>query len=64
MNSLIFLIDDDEDEKDIFSRALDEAGIQCDFIYFNCVEKAMNMLRRDHTGFYIHRHEYAGHQWP
>lgn len=45
MNTLIFLIDDDEDEKEIFEGALNEAGVHCDFVYFGCVEKALNMLR-------------------
>jgi DNA-binding NtrC family response regulator len=45
MKTLIFLIDDDEDEKEIFVRALDEAGVACEFVYFNCVQKALNMLK-------------------
>ncbi len=44
MNKLIFLIDDDEDEKDIFEEAIAQAGACFKFLYMDSVIKALGLL--------------------
>lgn len=46
MSKLIFLIDDDEDEKDIFEEAIAHAGAGFTFLYMNSVIKALGLLEK------------------
>ena len=52
MSKLILLIDDDWDEMAIFSMAVSMAGWQCDYLYANSVNDAMQRLERE-TPAYI-----------
>jgi CheY-like chemotaxis protein len=44
MSKLIFLIDDDEDEKDIFEEAIAQTGNRFKFLYMDSVIKALDFL--------------------
>lgn len=52
MSKLILLIDDDFDEMAIFSMAVSMAGWQCDYLYADNVDTAMQILEAE-TPAYI-----------
>jgi PleD family two-component response regulator len=45
MKKMILLIDDDEDEFELFTEALREADLNCDCIFAKTAEQALNFLR-------------------
>jgi CheY-like chemotaxis protein len=45
MEKMILLIDDDEDEIEVFIEALHEARLTCDCIFAKTAEQALNLLR-------------------
>jgi PleD family two-component response regulator len=45
MKKMILLIDDDEDEFELFIEALHEADFNCDCIFAKTAEQALNFLR-------------------
>ena len=51
MKKLIFIIDDDREEQDIFNIVLDHAGIAHDCIWADGAETALRMLQKLQPGF-------------